>query len=199
MSHVIVTVEFENSQTDLALPLNVPNQALANAVAQALEVDKDVTSNYTLTIKTDQGSLSLSPNSTLGNAGVLDGFYLHLRRVEEKNPPAKKGKFQAYLHSEKGDMFPLTSDHSSIGRKDIKRGMIVDVDISHLDSSKIVSRRHASVERNKDKWLLVDQKSVNGTWLNGHQLKSHEPYPLQDGDEIIFGKNGVVLKFFTGG
>jgi len=96
-----------------------------------------------------------------------------------------------------GQIFPLEANVISIGRKDVKRGVVVDIDLAPLDSRKIVSRKHATVERQKGKWMLVDQKSVNGTWLNGHQLTAHEPYPLQEGDEIVFGRNGAILKFYT--
>jgi len=80
----------------------------------------------------------------------------------------------------------------------VKRGVLVDLDLTPLDGRKIISRKHALLERQKGSWVLIDQGSVNGTWLNGHQLTAREPYPIQEGDEIIFGRNGVVLKFSAG-
>ena len=101
------------------------------------------------------------------------------------------------LETETGQTFPLGSSKILIGRKDVKRDVVVDIDLAPLDPRKIVSRKHATIERQKGNWVLVDQKSQNGSWLNGHKLTAEEPYPLQEGDEIIFGRNGVILKFLT--
>lgn len=197
MTHAVVTVEIDSrTRIDLALPLNIPNHVLANAIAQALEVDKDGKKNYSLIVKTEQGVMRIPSQSTLGDASVLDGFTLQLSH-EKTSTSSPETKAQAWLETETGQTFPLEANEISIGRKDVKRGVFVDIDLTPLDSRKIVSRKHATVERQKGKWMLIDQKSVNGTWLNGHQLTAHEPYPLQEGDEIIFGRNGAILKFYT--
>jgi hypothetical protein len=197
MTHAVITVEIDSrTRVDLALPLNIPNHVLANAIAQALEVDKDGKKNYSLAVKTEQGVRRIPSQSTLGDASVLDGFILQLSH-EKNTSSAPETKAQAWLETETGQTFPLEANIISIGRKDVKRGVVVDIDLAPLDSRKIVSRKHATIERQKGKWMLVDQKSVNGTWLNGHQLTAHEPYSLQEGDEIIFGRNGAILKFYT--
>ncbi len=195
MTHAVVTVEVDSqTRVDLALPLDVPNHALANAVAQALEVDKEGKQQYSLAVKTERGMMRIPPQSTLGDASVLDGFYLQL--VQEKDAPSsRRVKSQAYLETETGQVFPLDADMLVVGRKDVKRGILVDIDLTPLDSRKIVSRKHAVLKQEKGQWTLTDQGSVNGTWLNGHQLTAREPYPLQEGDEMVFGRNGVMLKF----
>ena len=198
MTHVVVTVETDSkTRFDLALPLDIPNHSLANSVAQALEVDKNGKGQYTLVVKTERGQVRIPPQSTLGNASVLDGFTLQLL-LEKDAPPSRKIKSQAFLETETGQVFPLDANSLIIGRKDVKRGVLVDIDLTPLDGRKIVSRKHALLEQKKNKWHLTDQGSVNGTWLNGHQLTAREPYPLQEGDEIIFGRNGVALRFSTG-
>ena len=195
MAHAVVTIEIDSkTRVDLALPLDIPNHALANAIAQALEVDKEGKQQYSLAVKTEQGVVRLPPQSTLGDATVLDGFYLQLFR-EEDAPPSRKMKAQAYLQSETGQTFPLDADMILVGRKDVKRGLLVDIDLTPLDGRKIISRKHAILERKKSGWVLIDQGSVNGTWLNGHQLTAHRPYPLQNDDEVIFGRNGVMVRF----
>lgn len=199
MTHAVVTVEVDlQTRVDLALPLDVPIHALANAVAQALEADKDGQGQYSLVVKTERGVVRIPPQSTLGNAGVLDGSYLQLL-LEKDAPSSRRIGAQACLESETGQVFPLDAEALLIGRKDPKRGVLVDIDLAPLDTRKIVSRKHAVLEQKKGQWTLTDQGSVNGTWLNGHPLTAREPYPLRDGDEIVFGRNGVVLKFnFTG-
>ncbi len=194
-THAVVTLEIDSrTHVDLALPLNIPSHILANAIAQALEIDKEEKKNYTLAVKTEQGIVRVSPQSTLGDVSVLDGFKLQLINQKSIVAPPQSGR-QARLEAETGQTFHLESNMLLIGRKDVKRGVVVDIDLAPLDSRKIISRKHATIEIQNGKWLLVDQKSVNGTWLNGHKLTAEEAYPLQDGDEIIFGINGVMLKF----
>jgi len=68
----------------------------------------------------------------------------------------------------------------------IGRGLSVDV---HLDDAS-VSRRHARiVERSGRAWLL-DDRSLNGTWVNGRRV---DAAILSDGDEILLGR--VVLRY----
>ena len=45
-----------------------------------------------------------------------------------------------------------------------------------------VSRQHARIRLEADRYVLEDLGSKNGTFVNGQELPG--PYPLQDGDEI---------------
>jgi ABC-type multidrug transport system ATPase subunit len=64
-----------------------------------------------------------------------------------------------------------------------------------------VSRYHASVQREGDRYVLRD-RSTNGTYVNRHRLTN--PYALQDGDIIQIGPftllfRGEVLEIFDRG
>jgi hypothetical protein len=198
MTHAVVTVEIDSTtRVDLALPLTIPSHVLANAIAQALEVDKDGKRQYSLSVKTEQGVTRIPSQSTLSDMSVLDGFRLQLSLEKDRSSsPSPKARF--WLETETGQTFPLDSNSLLIGRKDIKRGVMVDIDLAPLDPHKIVSRKHAIIELQKGSWVLVDNNSQNGTWLNGHKLTAEKPYPLQEDDEVIFGRNGVALKFLAG-
>lgn len=56
-----------------------------------------------------------------------------------------------------------------------------------------VSRRHARVERQGLRYLLIDEKSANGTYVNGRRLS--EPHPLDNEDLIGLGSGTSLLKF----
>ena len=57
----------------------------------------------------------------------------------------------------------------------------------------IVSRRHAEIIREGNRFKLVDQ-STNGTFVNGKQVK--ETY-LKDGDVLMFSEGGPKASFLT--
>jgi pSer/pThr/pTyr-binding forkhead associated (FHA) protein len=53
-----------------------------------------------------------------------------------------------------------------------------------LDDSS-VSRRHALIALRRGRSVLLDDRSLNGIWVNGERV--HER-ALEDGDEIVFGR-----------
>lgn len=57
----------------------------------------------------------------------------------------------------------------------------------------IVSRRHAKIVREGNRFKLIDQ-SANGTFVNGKRVK--EAY-LKDGDVLIFAEGGPKVSFLT--
>ncbi|ODA35025.1 histidine kinase [Planctopirus hydrillae] len=56
-----------------------------------------------------------------------------------------------------------------------------------------VSRTHAAIERDGDKFVLKDRNSSNGTFVNGAQIKSRT---LKPGDQIQIGR--TILQFLQG-
>jgi pSer/pThr/pTyr-binding forkhead associated (FHA) protein len=90
-----------------------------------------------------------------------------------------------YLAVQTGsDLVALPLHPGAITR--IGRGLSADV---HIDDAS-VSRRHARVvERSGRAWLL-DDRSMNGTWVNGQRV---DAAILSNGDEIVLGR--VVLRF----
>lgn len=60
-----------------------------------------------------------------------------------------------------------------------------------LAKDKEVSRRHAIIVYEASKFVVQDQNSLNGTFVNDQLIK--EPRPLQDGDVLLIGVS--TLKF----
>jgi len=86
-----------------------------------------------------------------------------------------------------------------IGRNDPKSGIFVEIDLTSLAAEpKVISRKHAQIEQEGDRFYLEDVGSTNGTKLNGQRLPPREKKPVWDGDVIEFGKNGVQLVFLGG-
>jgi pSer/pThr/pTyr-binding forkhead associated (FHA) protein len=71
----------------------------------------------------------------------------------------------------------------------------VDINLKRFPNSHLVSRFHGYIiwDSNKNIYCLVDNKSSNKTLLNETQLNPLQSYPIQGGDQIKFGNNGVVF------
>ncbi len=94
-----------------------------------------------------------------------------------------------------GTEFPLVTDESYIGRWDADNGIFPDVDLDAHDPEAKVSRRHARITRENDKYAIEDLGSTNGTFVNrGRRLVPGAAQPINDGDEIIVGK--TFMRFY---
>jgi FHA domain/zinc-ribbon domain len=80
-----------------------------------------------------------------------------------------------------GEHFALERDRTTIGRSP-------DCDIFLDDVT--VSRRHAVALRHGETFVIEDQGSLNGTFLNRRRIESAE---LSDDDELQIGKYRLVF------
>jgi pSer/pThr/pTyr-binding forkhead associated (FHA) protein len=76
---------------------------------------------------------------------------------------------------EDGEAFALDTPETTIGREE---GCTI-----HIEGLGI-SRRHCSIARVEDRYLLRDLDSENGTWVNGQRVREQE---LRDGDLVGLG------------
>jgi len=63
------------------------------------------------------------------------------------------------------------------------------------ESFTTVSRRHAAIVRDGDKWKLIQLSNTNPTFLNGNEISSE--WYLQNGDEIQLSIGGPKLGFIV--
>lgn len=101
----------------------------------------------------------------------------------------------ATLHSESGKSFALPDGKVVLGRNSAAKNIQNDIDLSELDVKKIISRRHAMIERENNEFVLRDLDSRNGTFINGRRLSFGQTHRLVSGDVIEFGSGGVKLTF----
>ncbi len=74
-----------------------------------------------------------------------------------------------------GDRFALTDTIITIGRHPDSNLVLADPN---------VSRNHAEIRPQGDRYVVVDLGSTNGTRVNGVRVDNQ---PLEDGDEVTFG------------
>uniref|UniRef100_A0A0B7AFR9 E3 ubiquitin-protein ligase CHFR n=1 Tax=Arion vulgaris TaxID=1028688 RepID=A0A0B7AFR9_9EUPU len=98
-------------------------------------------------------------------------------------------------NAKKYRIIKLEKDQVTIGRSDVTFAIL----------SSMISRCHAIIRRQEDNsWTIADNKSLNGTHVNGQQLVPFIPSTLQDGDMVQFGiptKSNLpaefVFKFYS--
>lgn len=196
MSYVVVTVEIDSGKgADLALPLDVPCEALAKRVMSQLGLAVRPGDNYAFFQRIDNVDRRISSDATLADAGVSDRQVLRLKReVTRKDPdPQPVGP---HLRTESGEILALDSDNVVIGRRDVEQQILVDLDLSRYDPNNAVSRRHASIGRQGTEYYLIDLGSTNGTRLNGDDVPPRHKVLLHDGDSIELGDQAVRVTFY---
>ena len=76
------------------------------------------------------------------------------------------------------------------GKNSIGSGPSCDITVKDNQ----VSSLHALILCRKNKFLLSDEMSSNGTLLNEEDLTPREPYELNDGDEVKVGTTTFLFK-----
>jgi hypothetical protein len=94
-----------------------------------------------------------------------------------------------------GRVFPLTKNVTTIGRKDPTNGQPPDLDLTDYDQARMISRRHARIIRDLERFFVVEEKDVaNGTFINGQKLVENAIMPLNDGDVLSFGQVKLIFR-----
>jgi hypothetical protein len=91
------------------------------------------------------------------------------------------GEYLAYADGSELRTVPLTREWTRIGRS-------LAADIRFDDPT--VSRRHALVVRQADGVHVLDDRSLNGVFVNGSRIEGSgvAQHALEDGDEIVVGR-----------
>jgi FHA domain-containing protein/zinc ribbon family protein len=101
-----------------------------------------------------------------------DGDWIEGVREDLEQP----GHYLVHRDDEQVSVMPLTSEWIRIGRS-------LTADIRFDDPT--VSRRHAVIVRQDDTVRLLDDRSLNGVFLDGERVEWGE---LTDGSELIIGR-----------
>jgi pSer/pThr/pTyr-binding forkhead associated (FHA) protein len=86
------------------------------------------------------------------------------------------GAHLAYLDGDRTVLVPLTREWTRVGRS-------LAADVRFDDPT--VSRRHALIVKQADGVRVLDDRSLNGVFVNGERVDWRG---LKDGDEIVVGR-----------
>ena len=89
------------------------------------------------------------------------------------------GKYLAYDESGRRVVVPVSREWTRIGRS-------LAADVRFDDAT--VSRRHALIVSQADGVKVLDDRSLNGVYVNGRRV---EWSVLSDGDEILVGRHSI--------
>lgn len=120
---------------------------------------------------------SQDPAPSLPEASAADESLLARMREEIEAP----GQYLLYADDGESVVHELTREWTRIGRS-------LAADIRFDDPT--VSRRHALVVRQADGVRVLDDRSLNGVFVNGERIEWH---PLRDGDELIVGRHRLAF------
>jgi len=104
---------------------------------------------------------------------VEDRSWLEDLRASLEEP----GQYVAYRSDDEVVAYPLQREWTRIGRS-------LAADIRYDDPT--VSRRHALIVRQPDGLRVLDDRSLNGVFVNGERV---EWSTLADGDEVVIGRH----------
>ena len=93
-----------------------------------------------------------------------------------------------------GRRFNILAHGALVGRYDPNTGIHPDIDLTEEDPQLSVSRRHARILCEHNRYFLVEEHGVaNGTYIKGDRLPPGDARELKAGDRVGFG---MVVLFF---
>jgi CRP-like cAMP-binding protein len=100
-----------------------------------------------------------------------------------------------FISKASGNVFPVFKSDSLIGRYDSVTGQTPEVDLTHEDSARNISRRHARLVMKEGKPFVAEEiGTMNGTYLNGQRLTTGVLTPIKDGDELTLCRLGLTFR-----
>lgn len=121
-----------------------------------------------------------------------------VRRLPQMpNPPTWRIIFQS-IESSGTTIGVDVRDPTTIGRSSSEDDELPGLDLANFSAFKSgVSRQHAVLIPTQEALYLVDMKSRNGTWLNGHFVEPDRRYALNAGDRVEFGLFKLRIRTLT--
>jgi len=122
-----------------------------------------------------------------GTRQAIDQMAVGVRKVTEFLGVVSKGTRIVLVEEEK-DVRPYAlRDVTNLGRDETRADIAFD--------NPAVSRVHAALVKEDEDFIIYDQGSKNGTWVNGRRLPFKGHAVLETGDMIELGRGGVELRF----
>lgn len=125
-----------------------------------------------------------------------DLSYIHPTVVRETDPaPKKEGVPRStvclqtlkLVNSRDGKEILIPFEGGCIGRGG-------DIFPDYFATNPYISYEHARIQRDNDRYLILDNHSTNGTRLNGSALEKEKRYPLKPGDHLTLANWEFIIQ-----
>lgn len=198
MSSLIITLKSPllPGAIDLELPGDVPMRRLLPELARALHLPPDT---YYLARR----SRVIRDDEALFDVHILMGDILTLQPAHAPPPPrtapghgATQYIGSALLTTASGRVIALNNfgkDELLIGRYDPRILQVPDIDMTGEPHGETVSRVHAMLRRQRNRWSIVALSTRNPTRVGSTPVPPQQSHPLTSGDVITLG--GAKLTF----
>src|SRR4051795_4065836 len=125
---------------------------------------------------TGEGSVPLTEEEAIAPAAAQPDWV-----AEARSGVTVPGKYLAYEDAGRRVVAPVAREWTRIGRS-------LSADVRFDDAT--VSRRHALIVHQADGTRVLDDRSLNGVYVNGRRV---EWSPLKDGDQIVVGRHTLFF------
>ena len=138
--------------------------------------------------KTKRNSIRVTPSCSVSRTwtAVVGADRAYYERVQAvTGPEGSAVTFPSYYAERR---FQLVGNQMRIGRRSVSRGLAPEIDLTGPPADPGISRLHAVLIATPDgNWAVLDPGSVNGTLVNGSEIRVGDQVPLHDGDRINLG------------
>lgn len=201
-SHVLSTLEKGDFFGEMAVVENIPRSADAVAKTQVRVVaingsafDEMLRRNPEIAIRIIRKYIKRLREANV----LLERFAGEKFDVDQPPQPTEGGEKAQHrlVDVASGTPFYLSrGDETTIGRADPVTGILPDIDLTPVDTSRSVSRRHAKILHRGDEYLMLEEVgTVNGTFVNEERITTGVPAPLKNGDKVRIGLIHMRLIF----
>ena len=155
--------------------------ALSESSSEKTQVFSGSTNLIDLNPEFEKSANTFDPNkTTIG--GMLASEGQDIQSIQRRR---LRGWLVTFDIEPFGVDFKVNEGRNSIGSKASNDITIQDHQVSSL---------HGLILYKKNKFIITDELSTNGTLLNGEELVPRDTYELNDGDEIKVGDTSLLFK-----
>ena len=167
---------------------NDKTEVLGGGDNQKTSANMDASKTQVFGGATESASTPSSKQSFDATKTIIGGGDTNYGDAKDKKKVSKR-KLRGWLVS--FDIEEFGMDYRIIeGRNTVGSNPSNDVTVQDAE----VSGMHALILCKKDKFIITDELSSNGTLLNGEDLSPREPFSLNDGDEVRIGTTNLLFK-----
>ncbi len=181
---IVDSKEIELKSSDTLVSADIPSGAELRIVfVKKLGVSKELAQDTILGLESTTG---LENGFSVGNSQDRRGNIAPPHWEEHVKEPC--------FISPSGNIFSIRNSPVWVGRPD--KGFRPEINLAGEEDrdNPTVGRRHAQIFNEDGKYVLRPKPSVNGTFVNGQEIRHSQGCELRDGDHVRFGDVETIFR-----